>query len=167
MANSIRDVLDRDQRGEYDDWSKFDGSLWLALCEFYPTDEALDHAPEPIRVYYATRLLQWDVGNGGFAQAAMNYPGIFEFAAHGYEVLGKPGLAAFIREAAVLGERERENIDEARASLEEAFAYFDEGIFERFDEQLEQIGWFDNDEMRLDYVRANRQTFIEAGETRR
>ena len=53
-----------------------------------------------MRVYFATRLVEWDVCNGGFAQAAMNYLGVFEHAAAGFELLGKPAIVVLIREAA-------------------------------------------------------------------
>jgi hypothetical protein len=90
----------------------------------------------------------------------MNYPDLFEPAARGYEALGKPDLAAFVREAAKMAERERIDIDAARdGGVDDAFEYFREGAFDEFDERLEEVGWFRNDEDRLAYVRANRQTF--------
>jgi hypothetical protein len=160
MAEAIRAVLERDSRGEFADWSEFDDALWRAVCDVVNDPCDIARFPESFQFYYATRLLEWDVGNGGFAQAAMNYPEFFELAARGYEALGKGYLASFVREASILAERERTNIDGAReGGLENAFEYFREGVFDKFDERLEEVGWFTNDEDRLNYVRANREVF--------
>src|SRR5688572_30630110 len=156
MAESIQAVLDRDTRSEFADWSDFDSALWAAVCELVDDPHDIARFPEQFQFYYATRMLEWDVGNGGFAQAAMNYPDFFEPAARGYEALGKPKLAAFVREAAKVAEKERPAIDEAReGGLEDAFEYFREGAFDEFDERLEEVGWFKNDDDRLNHVRAN------------
>ena len=147
-------------RGAFDDWSDFDSALWAAVCDVVHDPHDITRFPEPLQFYYATRMLEWDVGNGGFAQAAMNYPEFFEPAARGDEALGKPKLAAVVRDAAKLAEKERPAIDEAReGGLEDAFEYFREGAFDDFDGRLEEVGWFKNDEDRLNYVRANRQVF--------
>jgi len=161
MPESIESVLDRDQRGEYAEWTDFDDALWgvvSAAVDMY----SIGDLPEPVRVYFATRLLEWDVGNGGFAQAAMNYLDIFEHAAMGFESLDRPAIAALIRAAAEVAESEKANIDEAReGGVEGAFEYFAEGdAFDKFDERLNEVGWFDNGEARLHYVRAHRDDFI-------
>ena len=160
MPDTIRNVLDRDQRGEFATWSDFDSALWSAVCDVVESPNDITAFPDPFQFYYATRMLEWDVGNGGFAQAAMNYPNLFEPAARGYEALGKPHLAAFVREATEAADRERPIIDEAReGGLEDAFEYFREGAFDQFDERLEEVGWYGNDEDRLNYVRAHRELF--------
>jgi hypothetical protein len=57
-------------------------------------------------------------------------------------------------------EKESERIQEAYdGGLESAFEYFSEGVFEAFDSQLDDIGWW-CDEDRIAYVRANRESFI-------
>jgi Domain of unknown function (DUF4375) len=161
MPESIESVLDRDQRGEYASWENFDDALW-GVVSGYGDISRIGELPEPVRVYFATRLVEWDVGNGGFAQAAMNYLGVFENAATGFESLGKPDIAALIRAAAKVAESEQANIDEARAGgIEGAFEYFGEGdAFDEFDERLNEVGWFENGEARLSYVRAHRDEFV-------
>ncbi len=161
MPESIESVLRRDQHGDYADWTDFDDALWGVVAPSIHVD-SLDDLPEPVRVYFATRLVEWDVCNGGFAQAAMNYLGVFEHAAAEFESLGKPAIAALIREAAVVAESEKSNIDEAReGGVEGAFEYFAEsGAFDEFDNRLDEVGWHDNGEGRLDYVRAHRDEFI-------
>ena len=106
---------------------------------------------------YATRMLEMEVGNGGFAQAVMNCPECFEPAARGYEILGKPGFAAFVRQANELAKLEGLRITNARRDgVERAFAYFREGVFREFDERLESIGWWNIREARLAYVKLHR-----------
>ena len=133
------------------------GVLW-SIVDFDAPDSILMQ-PEPVWVYFPTRLLQWEVGNGSFAQAAMNIPDWFELAAKGNEILGKPHLAVFIRSIAQFSRGERNQIDNARGGgLESAFEYFRKGIFSQFDEQLDRIGWW-CDEERVAYVRAHQEQF--------
>lgn len=161
---SVQDVIERDRRDEYAKDAAFDDALWLALCRRIVSPEAAAELPEPVWVYYATRFMQWEVGNGGFAQAAMNIPQWFELAARGNEILGKPHLAALIREAQRRARRESERLARARAGgVESAFAYFREGTFRALDRQLDAVGWW-CDAARIAYVRAHRATFLEMDE---
>lgn len=156
---SLDELMRRDELDELED--DFDTELWELLRKRITTVESLQAWPEPVRVYYASRLLEWEVGNGGFAQAAMNIPEWFEEAAKGYEVLGKPKCAARIREAAEFAASEADALSEAGVSLESAFEYFDEAAFENFDSQLDKLGWW-AEEDRIDFVRANRTAFNDA-----
>lgn len=160
---SLDELMKRDELDELED--DFDTELWRLLCKRITTVESLQVWPEPVRAYYASRLLEWEVGNGGFAQAAMNIPEWFEEAAKGYEVLGKPKCAALIREAAEFAVSEAHALSEAGASLESAFEYFDEAVFEIFDSQLNKLGWW-AEEDRIDFVRANRAAFSDAKKQR-
>lgn len=146
---TFAEAFERERLGTYEKDYEFDDSLWRLACEAVAADPEFKTLPEPLVVYYATRYLEWEVGNGGFAQAAMNIPQLFEVAARGHEILGKPELAAFIREAAILAKSESQRIAEARGTLEDAFAYFREGVFDDFDNRLDQIGWWKNDPLRL------------------
>ena len=160
-TQSMRDVIERDKNGEFTRWEDFDDAVWGVLCNIVDFDapDSIVALPEPVWVYFTTRLLEWEVGNGGFAQAAMNIPDWFELAAKGNEIFGKPHLAAFIRSVAEFSIAERKQIDTAReGGLESAFAYFREGTFSQFDEQLDQIGWW-CDEERVEYVCTHREQF--------
>jgi len=152
-ASVFQEILERDRRGEYPDWEDLDDALWTAVCDLYipvPSDGQID----AVTLYFATRVLEGEVGNGGFAQAAMNVPEWFETAAQSYEMLDRPTLAAFVREAAEAERLERERIDAALdGGLEDAFAYFREGTFQAFDDRLEEVGWWENGEVRLAYAR--------------
>ncbi len=153
-ASTFRAILERDRQGEYPDQDDLTDALWRAGCDLeisVPTDGQ----PDPVTVYFATMVLELQVSNGGFAQAAMNVPQWFEPAARSYEMLGRPKLAAFVRDAAEVERREKERIDVARAGgIEDAFAYFREETFHNFDDRLEEVGLWENDELRLAYVRA-------------
>jgi len=160
-VQSMRDVIERDKNGEFKRWEDLDDTVWGVLCDIvdFDTPDSIVTYPEPVWVYFTTRYLEWGVGNGGFAQAAMNIPDWFELAAKGNEILGKPQLAALIRSVAEFSISERKQIDTARqGGLESAFEYFREGAFDQFDEQLDEIGWW-CDEERVEYVRAHRDQF--------
>jgi hypothetical protein len=159
LLNSLDELMERDARDDLED--DFDSELWRILCNRITSVESLKTWPVPVRAYYASRLLEWEVGNGGFAQAAMNIPEWFEEAAKGYEVLGKSKCAKLIRDVAVVVNQEVDNIAKASVSIEKAFEYFDESAFDHFDNQLDEVGWW-SDEDRVDFVRANRESFNDA-----
>ena len=62
---TFREVFDREERGEFKDWSEFDSALWGAACNTLGPETALSELPNAFIVYYATRALEWEVGNGG------------------------------------------------------------------------------------------------------
>src|SRR5512134_3828974 len=108
-TQSMHDVIEREKNGEFKRWEDFDDAVWGVLCNIVDFDapDSIVTLPEPVWVYFTTRLLEWEVGNGGFAQAVMNIPDWFELAVKGNEIFGKPHLAAFIRSVAEfsIGER--------------------------------------------------------------
>jgi hypothetical protein len=160
VTQTVQEIIERDQLGQYSGWEDFDDLLRSALCDAVDSPQTVIKLPEPVWVYYATRLLEGEVGNGGFAQVAMNIPEWFGLVASGNKVLGKPVLAAFIREAGKLAWSETRRIRKARdGGLEDAFAYFREGNFEKFDLRLDEIGW-GCDKDRIAYVRSHREAFI-------
>ncbi|MEW6213557.1 MAG: DUF4375 domain-containing protein [Acidobacteriota bacterium] len=155
---SIREFIDRDAREPMDN-AQFDDALWLALCERVSDPESLGALPHEVGVYYATRLVEWDVGNGGFAQATMNYPEWFDLAAAGFEELGKPAVASLIREAKALVSLEAENMAKAReGGLEGVFDYFKENAFDSLNERIEEVDFW-SDDTRVAYVRQHRDAF--------
>jgi hypothetical protein len=109
-------------------------------------------------LYYASRFLQWEVGNGGFAQAAYNIPEWFQLAASGYDELGLPDFATLIREAMTLLPTEnRETTFDAR-EIGDLFEQFSESKLAQLDERLDETEW-EVTAVRLQYVRENRQAF--------
>src|SRR5690349_14281519 len=107
---TVRALIEEDEASPLDPES-FDAELWLLLVRRIHDLVDLGGYPLEVRVYFASRLLEADVDNGGFAQAAFNIPEWFGPAADGYEALGKPVMAALIREAAAVLVDERANHD--------------------------------------------------------
>jgi hypothetical protein len=154
---TLKELMEADAKGEVSD-EDFDTWLWLILCERIASVQDLAKWPEPVQTYFASRNLQWEVGNGGFAQAAMNIPEWFQEAAKGYERLGKPRCAALIQDAMRILESERSRLTAAGATLEKAFEYFDDSPFDSIDDRLDEVGWW-SDKDRIDYVRNHRAAF--------
>jgi hypothetical protein len=116
---------------------KFDDELWLLLTKKVHNPSDLKKYPETVGVYFASRYVQWEVGNGGFAQAAENVPEWFALAASGYESLGKPKFAALIRKAMTLLQSGSE--DTLEAQLEALDAEIPAGEWEIDNERVEFV----------------------------
>jgi hypothetical protein len=113
--------------------------LWHALLGAGWFDPAW---PPEVRAYFATRLVEWEVGNGGFRQAAHNAGDFFDEAIAGYELMGLNESAALIREA-----KAQRNDDAALDALDERVTTA----------PWPGVPWAD--EARLAYVRTHREAF--------
>jgi hypothetical protein len=152
---SVASLMAADERGELSD-ENFDDELWGSLTDRIESPEDAAEYAEAVRVYFASRLLQWEVDNGGFAQAAYNIPEWFEPAAWAYEQLGLRKAAALIREAVPLLDEERTTF--TAEEIGGLFQQFAESRLAALDERLEESDWW-ADEERLRYVRAHREAF--------
>ena len=158
---SLSDLFAADQRGELS-VSEFDDELWYFMTEKNGPFEHPDRFPEPVRFYVASRLIEWEVGNGGFAQAAYNCPEWLDMAAQGYEVLGLPLAAERIRKAkGLIDSGSAAFSEESKATIETVFSEFAESALAELDESLDEIDWWAT-ERRIEYVRANRGAFVAA-----
>ncbi len=159
---SLTSIIAKDIAGEFASDCEFDDALWLALCEVVKSPNDLAALPEVARNYYASRYVEWEVGNGGFVQAVLNIPEYLEPGAIAFEALGKPQISARIREAATILATEVSSLPEVRPGNEQALSdYFLENAFAHLDEDLDAIGfWSDAD--RVSYVRANRDALASA-----
>jgi hypothetical protein len=92
------DVIAADARERMPD-DDFDGALWAALCGRVDAGDDPSEWPSSVRAYYATRMIDWEVANGGFRQAMHNVPELFQAAVAGYELLGRTDLAEVLRSA--------------------------------------------------------------------
>ncbi|APW41770.1 DMP19 family protein [Rhodoferax saidenbachensis] len=128
--------------------SELDDQLWLLLCDRIRSPDDLDGLPSAIGVYYASRLLQWEVGNGGFSQAAYNVPEWLSRAATAYEVLGREQFSALLRKADGLIPSDPEQLE----ALEPSFV--------ELDGHLDAIEW-EIDQARISYVRSQRDAFFQ------
>jgi len=145
--------------------NEFDDALWLLLCGFVDSPSDLYRYDPPVRVYYASRLLQWEVGNGGFAQAAYNIPDWFDLAAQGYEALKRPQAAQLIREAIKLLPAERDTLKRKglyTATIGRDFDHFRESRITALDDRIPQDDW-EIDDQRVEYVRKHRDAFRKVG----
>jgi hypothetical protein len=145
--SSVQELLATDARAPLAD-SELDDQLWLLLCERIHSPNDLDGLPSAVEVYYSSRLLQWEVGNGGFAQAAYNVPDWFSKAATAYEVLGRADFAALIREAIGLIPADPDELEALEAS------------FGELDDRLDTIEW-EIDAARISYVRNQPGAFVQ------
>jgi hypothetical protein len=142
---SVRELLERDAREPLPD-EELDDQLWLLLTKRIESPRDLRGLPPEIGIYFASRYLQWEVGNGGFAQAASNIPEWFALAETGYGALGQPASAALIKEARMLLSDNEHELAEREAQLE------------KLDAKIPQEGW-EIDAERVRYVRQHRTAF--------
>lgn len=86
-----------------------DDIAWADVC--HGTDEDLVSMSDAVRAFYATRLFEWEVGNGGLHQFFFNHPSPETIGAviEGYQFLGAPDAAAVVTGLiAPIADRERE-----------------------------------------------------------
>lgn len=152
--------MDLDEGGAFrDDSSSFDSQLWFFLTARVSSSEDAATLAEPIWVYLASRWLEWEVGNGGFPQAAYNVPDWFELAESAYQKLGLEDAAGLIARARKLiaGGETRGFVSR---HIGELFEQFRDSELAELDEQLEAVNWWAG-EVRLAYVRRHRDAFRE------
>jgi Domain of unknown function (DUF4375) len=157
-------LLDADESGRLSD-EEFDDCLWLLVCRHVGSIEDAAGLPSRVVNYYASRRVEWDVGNGGFAQAAYNMYEWFPAAAEGYTALGLPEAAALIKRAYDLAQAERRVIGKLkrrRAGISSIFKSFRESSLAELDNQLvshlNAVGW-EALTPRLTYARLHRDAF--------
>jgi len=157
---TLRELLSADSRGEVT-IETLDDLLWYFLTGTDgPHDNPAGH-PAPVVHYFASKLMEFEVGNGGFAQAAYNIPEWFDMAADGYDAIGAPACAGRVRQAKNLVEQENKRFSRGPdATIGQVFSEFAESELGKFDEGLDEIGWWDVDKKRIAYVRAHRDAFM-------
>jgi Domain of unknown function (DUF4375) len=159
--DSISALMKADAAGALSD-EDFDRHLGWFLGRLLPRTPADSLSiPEPVLVYWATRLVEFNVFNGGFAQAAYNVPEWFELAALGYEQFDRPIAAERIRKAAKLSQKEQASVSwlkRRRAEIRAIFSHFSESSLRALDQNLYEIGW-DVTGARIQIARANREAF--------
>jgi hypothetical protein len=138
-----------------DDWT------WARCATFaHPLDfETLAPLHPGVRAYVATRLFEWEVGNGGLHQYFLNHPSadLFGLVLDGYAHLGLESARRIVaEEVAPIAEREREGRESLRDSSDETFAKsYSDTELTQLDEQIEL-----HDAERIQYVRAHPTLFV-------
>jgi hypothetical protein len=131
---------------ELDDW------LWTRLCRVIGDGSAASIAalPQPQQAYFATRLFEWEVMNGGLHQYFFNNPEpeLLALVLDGYRLLGLDDQATVVREViAPLADREAGWRDLLRdATIETFMASYVESPLPAFDDRIEA---HDADRIRL------------------
>lgn len=107
--------------------------------------------------YYATRMFEWEVMNGGLHQYFFNNPDpeLLELVLDGYRVLGLDDQAIVVREVvAPLAAQEAAWTSARDGTIETFMAAYVESALPEFDHRIEA-----HDADRLRFVRAEPQSF--------
>lgn len=104
--------------------------------------------PTAVLNFYTLYDLNFQVGNGGFAQAAYNVPELLPQAVKAFNALGKPQAASFIEEIVQLMPKElqehlEKGLDET-SDIQDVFDHFVESDLAQFDEKEPDEFWVDD-----------------------
>lgn len=164
---SIADLMAADARGELTD-SKFSDELWQRVSYAFFSPEEASLYGEPVLTYFASFVIEAEVGNGGFAQAAYNASNWFEPAVNAFRKLGLEAAANLISEANETMARENEahggKFD--AKDIGDLFSQFSESELAKLDNRLDEVNFWEVFKRRLDHVRANREAFIAIDQVR-
>ena len=155
---TFADLFDQFSSGRLDT-DDFDTALWDFVCTLLARPNVTyEGLPEPVRLFYASRFVQWDVGNGGFSQAAYNVSELFEDARCGYLALGLTDSATLSARAQQLIKEGHADFSEDPNDIGELFEEFSESELAKLDVGLDAAGWWAT-EKRSAYALANRASF--------
>jgi len=127
----------------------------------YERHEHFPQWPESVQFFYACYDLNYQVGNGGFAQAGYNVPQLIPVAQKAFESFGRSEAASLCKEAlsrlpAELAEHLAKGFT-GDESLEDVFEHFSESDMADLDERIPKGFWAD-DQLQ-DLVQKNRKDF--------
>jgi len=104
--------------------------------------------PESVQHFYACYDINYQVGNGGFAQAAYNVPELLPLAQKAFERFGRRQAAHLCERAVTMLPAElREHLSkglQGSPTLEDVFEHFDDSEMAQLDENLPQEFWADD-----------------------
>jgi hypothetical protein len=127
----------------------------------YERHEQFPRWPESVRLFYACYDINYQVGNGGFAQAAFNVPELLPVAQKAFEEFGRKQAADLCRRAmSMLPAELREHLAKGLKdgpSLGDVFDHFSESEMAKLDENLPAEFWADDALQEL--VQQHRQDF--------
>jgi len=110
-------------------------------------------------MYYATRLLEWEAGNGGIAQYFYNGEDTtIDDAIEGYDLLGHPEWAQTLRDAKTIATHEAAS-RQAHQSRDPAVVnqYLENSKLNDIDTRFTAEPWADD--LRISYIRAHPDEF--------
>ena len=127
----------------------------------YERHEQFSRWPESVRLFYACYDINFQVGNGGFAQAAYNVPELLPLAQKAFEKFGRRQAADLCRRAvSMLPVELQEHLAKGlrdRPTIEGVFAHFRESEMAELDEDLPGEFWADD--ALQDLVQQHRKDF--------
>ena len=124
------------------------------LCD---DEKVFSTLPDPVRHFFAARRVQWQVGNGGFAQAAYNVRYLLADAHACNLITGRPAAASLIAQAIELVQKDEASFESKE--IESLFKEFAESKFSELDEHLDSVDWW-NVAPRVKYAAQHRDLFL-------
>jgi hypothetical protein len=143
--DSVRELLERDEREPFG-YDELDTQLWLLLTRRLHSPDDLSGLPVEIGAYFSSRLVQFEVCDGGFAQAVSDVPEWLTLAQAGYAAIGQSESAAMIQRARDLSSHAPDRLQADEAALDKLTLEVDTDQWEI-------------DELRVQYVREHRAQF--------
>jgi hypothetical protein len=159
----FNEIFDAHVPGPYDpERREFIEQIASALYERVEELPAIEEWPAPVRQFYALYDFNFQVGNGGFAQAAYNVPYLFPIVLNTFEILGLEDAAAICRKAlAMLPDEINSQIEKGiidTDSLEDVFEHFDDSELAELDEAIPDEFWADDKLQQL--AQENQDAFL-------
>lgn len=162
-GRQFKDILSAHTDGPYDpEHREFVEDIASALYERYDDMPPMSDWPQSVLYFYACYDLNFQVGNGGWAQAAYNVPELFPIAEQAFQDFGLSQAAEHCRLAvsmlpAELAEQLRKGVTDTD-DLQDVFDHFDDSAMEQLDEQTPDEFWADDRLQQL--VEENREDFL-------
>jgi len=160
---SFSKLLSEHQDSPYDpEKREFVEDIASALYERYEDLPSICDWPTVVRYFFACYDLNYQVGNGGFAQAAYNVPELFPIAVEAFEYFGHQEAAQLCQTAIAmlppeLAEHFKKGLTDS-PDLQEVFDHFDDSAMQTLDEQIPDNFWVDDRLQQL--VEENRNEFL-------
>ncbi len=143
---SLKQILAEHRDAPYDpDHREFIEDVASAL---YERHEQFSDWPQSVQFFYACYDINYQVGNGGFAQAAYNVPELLPVAKRAFEQFGRKKAADLCQRAITMLPAELQaHLAKGlkdRPSLDEVFKHFDESKMAVLDKDLPEEFWADD-----------------------
>lgn len=159
---SLRQLLADHRDAPYDpERREFIEDIAAALYEREPDLPPIAQWPESVRFFYACYDINFQVGFGGFAQAAYNAPHLLPVARDAFLRLGRRKAAELCaRAVALLPAAVRASVEKGlddAPGLDEVFDHFDDSMMSTLNEEIRDDFWVDAELQAL--VERNREAF--------
>ena len=106
--NKFQSFFETDNQEKFESW-QFSEKLASLLYRRFNEENDFLTWPDPVKIYYACYDMNFQVGSGGFEQAAFNIPSLFKWAAIGYNELGLEKYAQVLIKVTESVSKEKQN----------------------------------------------------------